>query len=87
MTKLTLAIGAAASLMLVASAYGQSNSYRQVDSDGVGNCLFSTSMLNRGEEGGPAYRAARTQFSDGDNVFVRCYFAKPLGQYTRSGRL
>ncbi|WP_209348259.1 hypothetical protein [Pontixanthobacter sp. CEM42] len=73
--------------LILAAAGAQANTYRKVDSDGVGNCVFSDRVLNKGAEGDAAYRASKVNFSEGEDVFVRCYFAKPLGEYARSGKI
>jgi len=76
----------AVAALLAVSGPAAAQQYRQVDSDGVGNCIFSNRVLGFGEEGSAAYRSAKTSFSEGEDVFVRCYFAQPLGNYARNGR-
>ncbi|MCR9130693.1 MAG: hypothetical protein NXI12_14355 [Alphaproteobacteria bacterium] len=84
---LSFLVAGAALVLAGGSAHAQSSRYAQVDSDGVGNCIFSNQELSYQQEGSAAYRNNKTEFSNGENVHVRCYFAQPLGQYRSNGRL
>lgn len=79
---------AALSLTIVASgttASAQQSRHRTVV-NGVGNCLFSTLILDYQNDDAPGYRRVTQTFQSGDQVYVRCYFPEQLGKYASLGR-
>lgn len=75
-------------LALPASGAPAAKDYRKVDpKTGYGNCLFSPQPLGFQQEGSAAYLAARSSFSEGEDIHVRCYWAKPLASYKKGGKL
>lgn len=80
MKTLPLALLACA-IALPAPTYAASP--RQIDKNGVGNCVFSTTELPKGKE--DTYKLT-TKFKAGDNVHARCYFAKSVKEFTKEGK-
>lgn len=76
---LTLTLGLAAA---TASQAAPASKYRQVDAQGVGNCLFSAQPLPFQQEAG--YQP-KTSFNAPEGVHARCYFPKPLSDYRSMG--
>ena len=87
----TIIIAATAATILAtpAAKAGISNpsNYRQIDANGVGNCVFSPQELPYQNESAPGYRAIKTEFSEGENVHVRCYWAKTASEFQNVGRI
>lgn len=82
--------GALALILALAptAAPAQSGGYRKVDpATGYGNCLFSPMELGFKQEGSAAYRAARTSFTEGESIHIRCYWPRKLATYRTAGKL
>lgn len=92
-TAATAAITAGAALALAlalapTAPSAQSGNYRKVDpATGYGNCLFSPMELAFKQEGSPAYQAARTTFTEGESIHIRCYWPRKLATYRTAGKL
>ncbi|MEO0815790.1 MAG: hypothetical protein AAFX86_00655 [Pseudomonadota bacterium] len=86
MKSLLLVFATALIAWVWAPAEAQS-AFRQIDSYGAGNCIFSTGQLPKGQETAPGYRQISTLFDEGDDIHVRCYFAQTLADYASLGRV
>jgi hypothetical protein len=62
---------------------GASAQYRKIE-DGVGNCIFSKSVLGFHKE---STFKVTSEFKAGDEVHVRCYFPKHLKEIAQDGKL
>ena len=75
---LTLLAGTGFATIKVASPH------RKVDSQGIGNCVFSTSELGFQKDG--SYKLT-TQFTAPQEVHSRCYFPKMTKEYESLGKV
>ena len=85
-----LMISAIALLTNSAVATAQINNpseYRQVDKDGVGNCIFSTGELSYQNESAPGYSQITTSFKAPSPVHMRCYYPSILKPYESKGKV
>lgn len=91
MRTLSIAMPVVLATVLTASAVdaqiNNPSSHRQVDENGVGNCVFSTGELPYRNESAPGYRAIKTDFTEGEDVHVRCYWPRTASRYSSVGRL
>jgi hypothetical protein len=79
-------LGLASGMLLIAAAAQAAvdpSPHRKVDAQGVGNCVFSTNELSRGEDS--SYKLTNS-FKAPQSVHARCYFPKTLDNYSSAGK-
>jgi len=66
----------------------QAKSLRKIDpATGTGSCIFSPQELPKGGEGSSAYLAARTDYTEGEDVHIRCYWPRKLSTFRTQGKI
>ncbi len=74
---------AALAATLPSEAEAQPSPHRRIKR-GIGNCVFSNKLLNHKGDG--SYKLKR-RFNAPEQVYARCYYAKPLKEYKSIGKL
>lgn len=81
-------IGITTAFLLMTStalaAVKDASPHRKVDGKGIGNCVFSTSELSKGQDS--SYTLSNS-FTAPQSVHARCYFPDTLDAYTKVGKV
>ncbi len=85
MKKTVTAVLAPALYLSCTPAQAESGPYQRVAGPQPGKCIFSTQLMPPDKYSDPAYSRVTANFSEGDRIHIRCFYAQPLREYAKLG--